>query len=170
MTEDRALQQRLDALERTVRRQRLGLGALALALGVIGLASWRTSDPEVLRAQRFVALDDHGDEVGAFGFHREGDARVIRWHLNDPASGASAMCLVGRDTEPGGPADKGFATFQMEAGWAISQQVVREIGEGCALSFITGEDEKSAVSLATLNSFSRLQLAAGPLVLGQDGK
>ena len=170
MTDDQALQQRLDDLELTVNRQRLGLGALALVLGVFGLASWRTSDPEVLRAQRFVALDDHGNEVGDFGFRRDGGVRDIRWLLDDPTSGAFAMCRVGPDTVPGSAADKGYAVFQMEAGWAISQHVVREIGDMCALSFITGEDEKSAVGLSASGATSELRLAAGPLVVGQDGE
>ncbi len=170
MPTDHDLQRRLETLERTVRRQRLGLGALALALGVIGLASWRSAYPEIVRAQRFVAMDDRGLEVGDFGFKRHGETRVVGWNLDDHASGATAFCQVGRDPEEGSPADKGFAGFQMEAGWAISQHFVREIGDTCALSFVTGQDEKSAVGLSARGPTSELRLAAGPLVVGQDGE
>lgn len=162
MTDDRALQRRLDALERTVRRQRLGLGAFALALGVAALASWRTSDPEVLRAQRFVALDDRGIEIGDFGFQRVGETRVIGWHLDDPASGALALCVVGSDFEEGSPADKGYAAFQLEAGWAISQHSVRELTRTINHSYIIGEDEKTAARLTANESTSELVLSPLP--------
>lgn len=74
---DRILQQRLDALARTVGHERLGLGAPALALGVIGLASWTLRDPDVLRAQRFEVIDESGENTGAFGLRAIGKSESL---------------------------------------------------------------------------------------------
>lgn len=162
MTDAITLDRRLAALERTVRRQRVGLLSLALVLGVVGLASWRAAYPEVLRAQRFIAMDDRGNEVGHFGFEREGEVPSISWLLDNPDTGAFAFCFVGRDLEEGAAPDMGVACLQMEAGWAISQHCVRELNTSIGQSYIIGDDEKTAMQLTANATTSELVLSPLP--------
>lgn len=119
-------------------------------------------DPQGVRAQRFVAVDDHGVEVGSFGFQRAHGAPSVGWNLNHHESGATAFCYVGRDPEDGSPSDKGCAGFQMEAGWAISQHFVRELGSAIGLSYVIGEDEKTAARLTADESTAQLVLSPLP--------
>ena len=165
-----ALVHRLEALERTVRLQRLVLGGLALCLGLVGLTAWSAPESEVVRAQRFVAVDDHGVEVGEFGFQRVGGRRNIGWRLADHETGAYAMCAVFRDPEEGVAADQGCAYLQLEAGHAISQLVVRELDQGCSMAFFTGEDEKTAARMTARGPNSEIVLASGPYLEDSNGE
>lgn len=162
MHDDHALIQRLDSLERTVRRQRRGLAALALCLGAAGLAAWSAPEPEVVRARRFVAVDDAGVEVGDFGFEMAGASKRIGWTLRDPQTDAFAMCTVFAEIEEGAAADAGCAMLQLEAGHAISQQFVREHSESCSLAYFVGADEKTGARLTSHGPVSELVLASGP--------
>lgn len=166
MLEPTDLPLRLAALERTVRLQRLALTALALALGLAGLSSWTRADPVEVRAQRFVALDDRGREVGAFGFQRTGETGSTGWNIHDPDTDSMAFCYVGSDPEESAGKDKGIAGLQLEAGWAISQHFVRELGTTISHSYIIGEDEKTAARLTAGATSSEFVLS--PLPHGED--
>ena len=174
MSEANDLDRRLASLERTVQRQRAALGALALLSVVIGLASWTSGDPEVVRAQRFLAVDDQGREVGVFGFSRTGEVSGIGWNLDDPDTDASAFCYVGRDPEEGTAKDQGIAGLQLEAGWAISQQFVRELTKTVTHSYVIGEDEKTAVRLTADETSAEFFLSpiphGGSALLPADGR
>ena len=170
MHDDRSIQQRLDTLERTVRRQRLGFAALVLALGVIALASWTSTDPEVVRAQRFVAIDADGEEVGAFGYRVLGEGQERGWFLLDREAESRGSFLLMRDSEATQGAADAFALFQMDAGHTTSQHYVRKAKDSCGLAFMTGEGEKHALGLWTHEDRSELHLAGGPIQRGPDGR
>lgn len=161
MQHDHALIERLESLERTLRRQRrIGI-ALTAALGVLGLAAWARPAAEELRAQRLVVVDDQGVEVGRFGF--EATSKSIGWRIEDPRSRASAYCVVGEaPVASNGGASTGLALLQMEAGWAISQHFVRADDPAVGLNFVVGEDEKTAVQLAADSASARLALSPLP--------
>jgi hypothetical protein len=65
MSEDRlvlsGMSERLFALERSLRRTRLGLGALVLVLAVLAAAGWRRV--ETVEAERVLLVDDVGTPV-----------------------------------------------------------------------------------------------------------
>lgn len=165
-----ALLRRLDRLERRVRRMRLILIAMLLLLGVGGLTAWSRPEPEVLRAQRFVAVDDRGKEVGEFGFKRNRERASVGWNLQHPSSDAHISCAVFPDPEEGVDAQRGAALLQLEAGHAISQHVVRSLDESCSVAFITGKGEKTAARLTARPEASELVLALGPYRSNEDGE
>lgn len=174
MTDAIDLDRRVAFLERTVRRQRLALGTLALVLGVVGLASWAGRDPEVLRARRLEIVDEQGRNIGAFGLGAIGPeqdlipspGRGIGWTLRDPQIGASGnFSLIDMEESKEGQGS-GLALLHMEAGWSMSSLAVFGPSEAGSLYFYLGEEEKAHAGLVASKSESLLRLSSG--AIGED--
>jgi hypothetical protein len=90
-------------VERALRVHR-GITGLLAALALAGcLAAFQSPQPEIVRAQRFEAIDAQGRTVGAFGsgialsdYPKSGDA--IGWYIRDPESDALAVAGIGECT------------------------------------------------------------------------
>ncbi len=84
---DSSILARIEALESSNRRLRKLLGIVA-ASSCLLFAGWRQSDPDVIRAQRFVLVDDPGQNLG----HWSVNGGVPGLYLHD-VSGTERIAL-----------------------------------------------------------------------------
>ena len=160
------LELRLDRVERALRIQRRITGLLA-AFALAGcLAAFQSPQPEVVRAQRFEAIDAQGRNVGAFGsgialsgYPKSGEA--IGWYIRDPESDALAGAGIVETTvllDTGETKSYPTASLNLRGGTGCVQASASAVSADVGAYF--GEDLSRSAAFSVRSDQSAITLEA----------